>query len=409
MMRAPKQSFRLTPALDSSIASDMKAQIAFLLLAAAAPVALAQCPKAIGVPEALPPTDNWAASRPIGFAFPFNGATYTDFYYSDHGLIALNNAGVPATPPNGSQLWDPGSQPNTSGQLGGGFAGFGANVICAYWGDHTFNTGTAYIDNTSGSSCTITWFNSEPFASYTAGQFTAQVTLYSDGSIVINLDSRCNNTSSTFGALTTVIGVHADGNPIPTESDLSTGAVVTANPTCFEEFTGPGPTSPNTPDPLFDLTSTSLTFLPLSPGWLVTTAPLACASASTVGTGCSGLSLASSTVPALGGTWTLTLSGIAAPAPFPNFMAIGSQVAPVPIGLVLPDLFGASCVAVQDSSAGIFDIGPATGGSATMNIAVPRTASLAGIALTMQGLSFNFPLGTPTFGLSNGVTGVLGF
>jgi len=66
---------------------------AALLLASGA---IAQC--TIGAPgtQVLPTVfDNWYPIRPIGFTFPFCGATYTDMYVSDHGMIAFSNGGVP--------------------------------------------------------------------------------------------------------------------------------------------------------------------------------------------------------------------------------------------------------------------------------------------------------------------------
>ena len=36
--------------------------------------------------------------RPIGFAFPLGGTTYSDIHVSDHGLVYLSNGGVPVPP-----------------------------------------------------------------------------------------------------------------------------------------------------------------------------------------------------------------------------------------------------------------------------------------------------------------------
>ena len=67
-----------------------------------APAGIAQCVLPAPGTEIMPkPIDNWSLAQPIGFAFPFAGGTYTDVYISDHGLVALNNAGAPAAPPAG--------------------------------------------------------------------------------------------------------------------------------------------------------------------------------------------------------------------------------------------------------------------------------------------------------------------
>ncbi len=377
----------------------MKFTLPSLALLLLAQTAIAQCViSPIGAPDPAPPIDNWqTGSLPIGFAFPFNGATYTHFYHSDHGLIALNNAGVPAVPGGGAQVWTPGAA---------GLATFAADVICAYWGDHTVSGGALHIDNTSGSHCTITWFDCEPYAGFTAGAFTAQVTLFPSGEIRINLDNRCNNTSSTYGAVETVIGVHQDGNPVPASSDLSAGAV-TADATCFELFIGPGPTTVNTPDPNFDLGDTTLTFIPTSPGWIViASSPVACADSTSVGTGCGGLSLAASSPPVLGGSWDLDLSGITAPAPVPNFLAFGNATPPTPLGVILPGLFAVGCTGHMDLAFGLVDIGPAAAGVASMQLTIPADTALTGYSLTAQGLAINLANGM--LFISNGQIGTLG-
>lgn len=378
----------------------MKLFLPSLALVVLAQTAIAQCViSPTGTMDPAPPVDNWnTGTIPIGFLFPFNGATYSDLYYSDHGMIALNNAGVPVTPPAGAQTYTPGTA---------GLTTFGADVICAYWGDHTVGGGGIHIDNTSGTHCTITWLNSEPYLNFAAGAFTAQVTLWPSGDIRINLDSRCNNTSSTFGPLETIIGVHQDGNLVPASSDLGTGTVVTPDPTCFELFVGPGPQFSNTPDPNFDLGDTTLDFIPTNPGWVVIpSSPVACANSTSTGAGCGGLSLSASNPPVMGGSWDLDLSGITAPAPFPNFMAFGNATPPVPLDVVLPGLFGAGCTGHQDLAFGLLDIGPATAGVASLQVPIPSASALTGYTLTAQGVSINVANGM--LFISGGETGALG-
>ncbi|MFN7669012.1 MAG: hypothetical protein ACK5S5_01080, partial [Planctomycetota bacterium] len=47
-------------------------------------------------------TDTVYPIRPIGFAFPLNGTTYTDIHVNDHGFVELSNGGVPAPLGSGS-------------------------------------------------------------------------------------------------------------------------------------------------------------------------------------------------------------------------------------------------------------------------------------------------------------------
>lgn len=381
----------------------MKLTLTSLSLALLSKLAVAQCTiLGTGAIDPTPPIDGWEPGFfAIGFPFPFNGTTYTHFYYSDHGLIALNNAGTPAVPLGGAQVWDA-----TTANM----ATMGADCIFAYWGDHTAGAAPAgiYLDNTSGTHCTITWVDSEPYFAYTAGAFTAQVTLYPSGAIVVCLDNRCNNTSSTFGGLNTIVGVHQNGFTVPASSDLSSNTVVTLDPTVFQLFVGPGPSFTNTPDPNFDLGNTTIQFIPTSPGWAVLVDPLTCAATATLGSGCNGLTLTSTTPPVIGGSWGLSLSGITAPAPFPNFLGWGSQIAPTPVGILFPGLFGPTCNAYMDLGLGLVDIGPATAGVANFSLPLPPTANLKGLMVTTQGVSFNIA-GPDLFGLSNGEAGTVGY
>jgi hypothetical protein len=60
----------------------------------------AQCfEPSFGAPIGTPATlvgDVVFAMRPIGFAFPLDGASYTDVHVCDKGYVWLSNGGVPA-------------------------------------------------------------------------------------------------------------------------------------------------------------------------------------------------------------------------------------------------------------------------------------------------------------------------
>lgn len=381
----------------------MHASLLPVSLALCSSLAIGQCTiDGIGTPDPAAPTDGWSGVMPIGFPFPFNGATYTDFCYSDHGLIALVASSAPA---GGGSTYDPGATQ---------FDDFGTDVIAAYWGDHSTQgygnvpapPAGVWIDNTSGNHLTVSWIDNEPYDSYAAGAFSCSATLFPTGEIRIRLDSRANNTSSTYGSVTTVVGVHQYLNPIPASEDLSTNGLVCQQATCFEEFVGPGPSTTNTPDPNFDLTDTTVTFVPAGNNtWVVLNSTTACAASTAAGIGCSGLTLTSPHAPYVGTSWDLALNGVSAPAPFPNFVIYGNSTAATPVGLLFPNLFGASCNAYVDGAFGIHDIGPATAGVATTSLPIPSSAPLTGLTLTAQGLSL---VGT-TFGLSDAQTCTVGY
>ena len=386
----------------------MKTLTMTVALTGASLVAQAQSPCTLqqgGARLVTPPLDGFTSSPvPLGFTFDFNGTSYDEVFVSDHGIVSFATGGVPV-PNGGAATYTPGSA---------NLDALGADCVFTYWGDHStqgFGTPTSpdagiWIDNTSGSYCTITWIDNEPYLGLTAGAFSNSVTLFPSGEIRVRLDSRCNNTGSTFGAIETIVGVHALNNPIPASSDLSQPATVVTDLTVYEEFVGPGPAGSNTPDPNFDLADTTLTFTPISPGWLVINTPLECGSVFNAGTGC-GISLATTEPPLVGTQWGVEVSGVATPAPFPVFLILGNSTPPTPAGVLFPTLFGPTCEAYMDGSLGLVNIGSATGGVASLALSVPFNPNLSGATLTAQGLSFN--LTGPPFSLSNGNEVTIGY
>lgn len=387
----------------------MNRTLALSAVATLGSVAIAQSPctiQEIGVLQVGPPVDNFTASPiPLGFTFTFNGTSYDEIFVSDHGVISLATGGVPV-PNGGAAVYTPGAA---------NLDALGADCIFAYWGDHStqgFGTPTSpnagiWIDNSSGSSCTVTWYDNEPYLSYTAGAFSVSCTLFATGEIRIRMDSRCNNTSSTFGALETIVGVHTLNNAIPAASDLSQPSTVTTDLTCFEEWIGPGPVGGNTPDPLFDLADTTLTFTPLTPGWLVTPSALACGSVTDAGGGCGSMTLTTTVPPVVGTTWGMEVSAVPA-SPLPVFISLGQATPATPVGVLLPSLFGPNCVATQDASNGLLALAPATAGASSISLPVPASGAITGAALSAQGLAFDILAPVP-FVLSNGNDVVVGY
>lgn len=370
---------------------------------------LAQTPctiQEIGTLVVGPPVDNFTANPvPLGFNINFNGATYDEIFVSDHGIITFANGGVPV-PNGGAATYTPGSA---------NLDALGADCVFAYWGDHStqgFGTPTSpnagiWIDNTSGSHCTITWIDNEPYLSFAAGAFSNSVTLFSTGEIRIRMDSRCNNTSSTFGAVETVIGVHTLNNPIPASSDLSQPSTVAIDLTVFEEFIGAGPAGSNTPDPNFDLSDTTLTFTPLGNGWLVTPGTLACGAVTDAGGGCGNMTLTTTAAPLSGTRWDLELTSVQ-PSILPVFLTLGASVPQTPVGALLPTLFGASCIATQDATGAVLPMPAATAGTTSLSLPIPMNAALVGFALSAQGLAFDLA-SAAEFELSNGNDVVIGY
>lgn len=347
--------------------------------------------KAPGTQITPTPVDAWTAIQSLGFAFPFNGTTYSDIYITDHGMVALSNGGTPASPGNGGFTYTV-----TSASLA-----VGGPKIAAYWSDHNCNApGAIYIDNTSGSYCTVTWLNAETYFNQRP-PFTVQLTMYATGRVTICLEDRVTNNGSSFD-LDAVIGMgNGAATPLPAASDLSAG-VITPNPTCFEQWTT---TAAGTPNPLFDVGDKVLTFLPTNPGWAVTVDTLDCASNATYGTGCNGLTL-NSNQPILGRNWVLTTTGIDPISPIAiTFFGAGRVDPGLPLTLIGINAPGCS-VAITGLVGNLS--GPNGGGTASVTIPVPLSASLKGGSLAAQSLC----LTTANPGLmstSNGLEGFLGY
>jgi len=374
-----------------------------LVVALATPVAISQCtitPPGVSLAQNGVLVDGWTTPVAIGFPFTFGGATYTDMYLSDHGMAALNNGGVPGTPPAIPFTYEP-----TSANIGAA----GTALLAPFWSDHSMfynavagtNLGELWIDNTSGTSCTVTWTDVE---TYIDGlPFSFQMTLHSDGRIVYAYDSRVCNQGSAFGGfgLNAVVGMSESLGALPGASDLSNSPVVTTTE-IFEEFVT---SAPMTCNPLFDLASTVLEFIPTSPGWVVvvTPPPAVCADKMTYGTGCGGLAL-DSNLPIIGSNWDFTTTNVDAISPV-AITFLGNAQANLPLTLVFGNA-DPSCSIYINTILGNLTA-PAAGGTAMASLPIPVNPALAGSVLTAQSICLT--LSNPSNILtSNGLEGTLG-
>ncbi|MCU0866344.1 MAG: hypothetical protein MUC36_21375 [Planctomycetes bacterium] len=205
--------------------------------------------------------------RPIGFAFPFAGATYTDVHICTNGYFHLSNAGVPAP--------GVGDGSSTAAELASG-----SPRICALWSDHnltTANGANVYINSTP-TKCTITWDRAITFGSTSGTLFSFQAQLLPTGEVKFYYDANTTN-NSTFSAAFAAGLVGASpgvGAVLPAASDISVGGATTDN-TLFETYAALG----------FDMPLQSLQLIPTNPGWAYVATPWSgCAATSQYGTGC---------------------------------------------------------------------------------------------------------------------------
>lgn len=238
-----------------------------LVLAFAATAAFAQSPcfdsnfgTAIGGGD-----DVVLPMQPIGFAFPFAGATYTDVHITTNGLIYLSNAGTPA--------------PGGTGCCAGTTANLvaGGPKVCPFWTDLnviTANGASVYVGN-NGAVCTITWNKVIEYGAAAPVQFDLQCQLWINGDIKFTYGAGL--TLTTAGDA--LVGASPGGAAtIPATTDWSVPG--SAGDTSFELFN-------NTALP-FDLAGNSL-FLTATPplGYNYVGVPLVgCAEKSNYGAGC---------------------------------------------------------------------------------------------------------------------------
>lgn len=179
-------------------------------------------------------SDTIHAIQSMGLAFALNGQSYTDVHISDHGVVWLSNAGVPAPPAATPTVYNV----QLSDMLANG------PCIACFWADATPGNanapgpqGEVFINNSDPSKCVITWVGMYTYVNQPPA-YTFQLTLLPGGRIKMAWDTKVSNYGSTF-APNAIIGVTPGGvTSAPPSSDLS-GNPSVANGTIFEEFTAP--------------------------------------------------------------------------------------------------------------------------------------------------------------------------
>lgn len=197
----------------------------------------------------------------LGFAFPFNGTTYTNVHVSTNGFVYLSNAGTPAP---GGALCCAGSTANLIASAG--------PMIAAYWSDLNVIAGTGNVKfNALPGKAVITWENAVEYSD--TNQFTVQMQLSVTGEITFTYDSRCQiRTAGDF-----LVGMSpGTGSTLPAASDFSVTSSSTTN-TNFQVFTTVGS---------FDLAGQSVLFVPTAPGYVWVPSPCPSGNNVAYGTGC---------------------------------------------------------------------------------------------------------------------------
>ncbi|MFM1871933.1 MAG: hypothetical protein RL398_1355, partial [Planctomycetota bacterium] len=187
--------------------------------------------------------DTVLSGGPIGFAFPFNGQTYTDIYVSTNGFLYL--ASPTTAIPTASNC----CQGSTAILVGS------ANpMIAPFWDDLNViaaNGAGVYV-NSSASACVVTWDNVVQFGNTV--QFQLQVQLLPSGEIKFTYGG--NTQLRVAGDV--LVGVsEGNGALVPAASDFSVPGASTSF-TTFEMFNAAGS---------FDMAGDSLSLIPTGPTW----------------------------------------------------------------------------------------------------------------------------------------------
>jgi len=229
----------------------------------------AQCfEPSFGAPIGTPATlvgDVVFAMRPIGFAFPLDGASYTDVHVCDKGYVWLSNGGVPAP----------------------GYADFSATAqefaaqgprIAALWADVqalALNGAQVHVDATPAR-CVVTWVNVTCYGGVCA-PFTMQLQLFPSGVVAAFFDEGATNASVGSAAWQGGLTGVSPGNvatPPPAVDFAAAGAA--PGPLVHEAWTTMH---------AFDLAGRGVVLTPAGGGWSFV--PSAnCASARRFGRGC---------------------------------------------------------------------------------------------------------------------------
>ncbi|MBL8755980.1 MAG: hypothetical protein JNK15_21980 [Planctomycetes bacterium] len=204
--------------------------------------------------------------QPIGFAFPFAGATYTDVHVCANGYLFLSNGGVPA--PAAGDFSSTPLELTTQ-----------APRIAVLWNDmnHLAANNAGIYVNATAAKCTITWDNAVNYGMTT--RFLLQAQLFPSGEVQLFWGKGAtNNSTYNFAAGSGVVGLSPGmGAALPAASDLST-AGSSPSDTVFEHWPLQGS---------FDLTHRSLQLIPTNPGWAwVPSTWAACADSTDYGIGC---------------------------------------------------------------------------------------------------------------------------
>jgi hypothetical protein len=201
--------------------------------------------------------------QPLGFTFPFAGATYDSVCVSSNGFLYLfDTAGSVPVP----------TDPRCCNGNVGALLASASPMVCALWTDlNPSMAGAAVHFRAAPGRAYATFVDVPEFVASPGARNTFQITLHASGRIELHFDSNCEVFSLTLAGWSP-----GNGATNPGASNLSAVPFTTSSATAYEVFTAG----------LFDVAGRTVGATPNGATSWVVDYPAGCARTSTYGLGC---------------------------------------------------------------------------------------------------------------------------
>lgn len=321
--------------------------------------------------------DQVSAQLPLGFAFPFAGATYDAVYVSSNGFLYLFDTNGSVSPPTDARCC-----------TGNPFAlvNSPSPMVCAFWTDLNPPAGGGVFFNTAPGKAFASFVSVPEFVSQGTTN-TFQIVLYATGQIDLLHDSNCSNNSPVLAGWSPGAGATNPGS-----RDFTAVPFTTTSATAYELFQAS----------TLDLAGRATRATPASATSWGVDAPAGCAMSWAYGLGCRAapglrLSAAPGSRPVINTTFNLSVQNVTATT------ASGVLV----IGVTNPNLnlafLGLPFNCVLLASLDVLLSFPASTPTTTVPVPVPNSTALVGRTLNTQAIMVDPPLGGLPLALTNGL------
>lgn len=322
--------------------------------------------------------DAVSAAQPLGFSFPFAGASYDAVYVSSNGFLYLFDTTGSISPPT-----DPRCCNGNPGLL----VASASPMVCALWTDLNPTAAGGVYFNTAPGRAFVSFVGVPEFAAPPGAVNTFQIVLHVNGQIELHHDTNCQVYSATLAGWSPGAGATNPGG-----SDLSAVPFTSTSATVYQLFVA------NTLD-LGGRTTRATANGAAS--WMVDSPP-GCASTSTYGLACRGFPLLSLSAqpgsrPVLNTTFNMRVQNVTATTAS-GVLVVGVSNPNLSLGFLgLP----ATCRLL--ASLDVLLPIPASAPTTVVPLPVPNSAALTGRSLLAQTLMVDAALSAPPLATTNGL------